>query len=78
MTPSVSLIGIVNLQVLVSTKCYPKLPVWWATYVRKTVNASSIAGYEDQNSLMIVENSSGYAVVLQTELVATLVRITLH
>ena len=42
MTPSVSLIGIVNLQVLVSTKCYPKLPVWWATYVRKTVNASKL------------------------------------
>ena len=51
MTPSVSLIGIVNLEALVTTKCYPKLPVWWATYVRKTVNASSVAGDADPVAL---------------------------
>ena len=64
MTPSVALIGIVNLQALVSTKCYTKLILWWATYVRKTVNASSVAGDADPNSLMIVENSLGNAVAL--------------
>ena len=64
MTPSVALIGIVNLQALVSTKCYLKLPVWWATYVRKTVNASSVGCDADPNSLMIVENSLGNAVAL--------------
>ena len=33
-----------------------KLPVWWTTYVRKIVNASSLAGDADQNPLLIVEN----------------------
>ena len=70
MTPSVTLIGIVTLPVLVLTKCYPKLPVWGATYVRITVNA----GDADKKR----GRRLGNADALQTELVATLIRITFH
>ena len=44
---------------------YAHVPLtWWATYVRKTVNASPVTGDADQNLPMIVENSSENAVAL--------------